>query len=402
MSECVMCSSEIKTNKPVVIFTDTLFNANGRWSEHLNSDLVCSTSCLTELLQDEDGNWLDDSGDIVMPAVPVFLGEIKLPGDTRANRLDLASWLVDVDSGAGGLTARVFANRIWYILFGKGLSTSLEDFGGQGTPPSHPELLDSLAVYFYEKNWDVKQLIRLIVHSRTYQLSSIPTDEVLEKDPLNELFSRQDRYRLGAEFIRDNALEIGGLLYNEEVGGPSVKPYQPLGYYRHLNFPTRKYVHSKGSSQYRRGLYVHWQRMFLHPMMKAMDAPTREECTAQRPRSNTPTSALVLLNDPTFLEAALGFAKRVLTQAPQPFEERLDYAFKTALSRAPNLLEKQLLGELLKTTTQVYQENPGYDAQFLGSTGQVTPSGSVDTIELVAWTAVARAILNLNETNSRN
>lgn len=348
------------------------------------------------------GNWLDDSGPVVLPAIPEFLGELSLPDKSRANRLDLANWLVDSETGAGGFTARVFANRLWYLLFGKGLSTSLEDFGGQGTPPSHPKLLDSLSVYFYENGWDVKQLIRLLVHSRAYQLSSIPTDEVLRNDALNQLFSRQDRYRLGAEFIRDNALAIGGLLENKEIGGPSIKPYQPVGYYRHLNFPTRKYAHSKGESQYRRGLYVHWQRMFLHPMMKAMDAPSREECTAQRPRSNTPTSALVLLNDPTFLEAALAFGHRILKQAPASAEDRMDYAFNVALSRKPQPTERRLLLDLLHSTANLYKENPGTEVELLGNTGQATKYKDVDQLELVSWTAVARAILNLNETTTRN
>ena len=348
------------------------------------------------------GNWLDDSGPVVMPSVPAFLGELPVNSKERANRLDLANWLVDDKDGVGLLTARVFANRIWYLFLGKGLSPSLEDFGGQGTPPTHPELLDNLALDFYSNNWDVKHLIRTIVHSRTYQLTSIPNTKVLEVDPSNVLYTRQNRNRLGAEFIRDNALAVSGLIEMQEVGGPSIKPYQPAGYYRHLNFPTRKYSHSTGVSQYRRGLYVHWQRMFLHPMMKAMDAPSREECTAERPRSNTPTSALVLLNDPTFLEAAISFANRILKSAPANTEERLQFAFRTALSRNPNHQELSTLQDLLEATRPYYAENAILIDQLLADSGNSHISKDIDRLELATWTAVARTILNLNETNNRN
>ncbi|MCA9058640.1 MAG: PSD1 domain-containing protein, partial [Planctomycetaceae bacterium] len=232
------------------------------------------------------GNWLDDSGEVVEPAVPAFLGKLTVDG-RRANRLDLANWLVDADQGVGLLTSRVMVNRLWALLFGAGLSPSLDDFGGQGIPPTHPELLNSLAVEFVDRHWDVRHILKQIVLSKAYQRSSEPQPSTLPSDPQNRWLTHQASFRLPAEMIRDNALAVSGLLVRQ-VGGPSARPYQPVGYYRHLNFPTRTYVASPDEQQWRRGVYMHWQRQFLHPMLKAFDAPTREECTARRPRSNTP------------------------------------------------------------------------------------------------------------------
>ncbi len=321
------------------------------------------------------GNWLDDSGEVVAPAVPAFLGALDTGGE-RATRLDLADWLTDTGGGVGGLTARVFANRFWYLFFGEGISASLADFGGQGVPPVHPELLDNLAVEFYEGGWDVKRLVRLLVTSRAYRLSSVPPPELLRRDPANKLFARQSRYRLAAEMVRDNALAVGGLL-NLELGGASAKPYQPEGYYRHLNFPPRKYQQHDDARQYRRGLYVHWQRQFLHPMLKAMDAPSREECTARRPRSNTPVASMVLLNDPSFVAAARGFAARIVEEGGATRRERLDFACRAALSRPPDDEERRILGGLL-------------------------PAGGGAGEGGEAWVPVARALMNCSEFNTRN
>ena len=247
-----------------------------------------------------------DSGEVVQPGVPHFLRQLRK--QQRATRADLAAWITADDNP---LTARVFVNRLWKLFFGSGLSKVLDDVGSQGEPPVHPELLDTLAVEFVDSGWDVKRLVKLIVMSNTYQQSSSVRDELLEHDPFNRLLARQSRFRLDAEMIRDNALAVSGLLVRN-VGGRSAKPYQPAGLYRHLNFPARKYQHDTGADQYRRGLYTHWQRQFLHPAMKAFDAPSREECTAERPRSNTPLAALVLLNDPSYVEAARMFAQRTI------------------------------------------------------------------------------------------
>jgi hypothetical protein len=308
------------------------------------------------------GDWLDESGLVVQSAIPEFMGD--LPSEKRLTRLDLANWLTDPKNGAGKLTARVLANRLWYLLFGQGLAPNLTDFGGQGQPPGHPEILDNLAMSLLEKNWRIKAFLKEIVLSRTYRQSSSSSGKKI---------SFQTSNRLPAEAIRDNALAISGLLVRE-FGGASIKPYQPAGYYRHLNFPTRKYVHHKDQRQWRRGVYVHWQRQFLHPMMKAFDAPRREECTAQRPSSNTPLAALVLLNDPTFVEAAQAFAKRILTEGGTSIDSRLGFAFREAVSRKPDDFERNILKKLLT---------------------------SQKTKDEAAWTTVARSILNLAETNFR-
>ncbi len=342
------------------------------------------------------GNWLDDSGDVVQPAIPAFLG--TLPRKDRATRLDLANWLTDPMSGVGGQTARVFANRVWYLFFGIGLSKSLDDFGGQGEPPSHPELLDYLALEFAD-GWDVKKLVRQIVTSRTYRQSSLQSPELRERDPENRLFARQSRYRLSAEMVRDNALSVSGLL-NREVGGASVKPYQPDGYYRHLNFPARKYAHHADGRQWRRGVYVHWQRQFLHPMLRAFDAPTREECTAQRPRSNTPLAALVLLNDPTFTESARAFAQRTLDTKGDD-AARVEFAFREATSRAPDDFERGVLLKLLAKNRAHYAADPKA-AVALVHVGLTQVKKDADPVELAAWTQVCRAILNLGEVITRN
>ncbi len=346
------------------------------------------------------GNWLDDSGPVVQPRVPAFMNAI-VTGNRRANRLDLANWLTDAETGAGGLTARVFVNRFWYLMFGRGISSSLADFGGQGQPPTHPELLDQLAIDFVADQWNVKKMIRRLVLSRTYQQSSVASEDALQTDPYNQWFARQSRYRMPAEMVRDNALAISGLLVRQ-VGGASVKPYQPVGYYRHLNFPTRLYVPDRDSRQWRRGVYVHWQRQYLHPMLKAMDAPSREECTAERPRSNTPLEVLVLLNDPTMVEAALAMASRVLSDAETSSPARLAHAFQLATARRPDQQELQTLSSLLESERAHYQANPSDASELIDSAGEIADLDAVNTIELAAWTGVCRAILNMYETVTRN
>ncbi len=343
------------------------------------------------------GNWLDDSGEIVAPAVPQFLGGI--PGSQRASRLDLANWLTDPVHGAGGLTARVFVNRVWAMFFGAGLCRSLDDFGGQGESPDHPELLDALALDFIASGWDVKHLVRTIVQSRTYQQSSHETAELLERDPENRMLTRQAHWRLPAEFVRDTALSVSGLL-NDDIGGPSVRPYQPEGYYRHLNFPKREYVSDQDSKQWRRGVYVHWQRQFIHPMMKAFDAPSREECTAQRPRSNTPLAALVLLNDPTFLECARTLADRVHSMDAATDADRLRHAFQLVLCREPDRFEQTTLLELLADERREFAENPANATSMLSA--GIAPRRASDAVEAAAWMSVARALLNLSETFLRD
>ena len=324
------------------------------------------------------GNWLDDSGPVLQAAVPEFLGELKQKSNRPSTRLDLAQWLTNSESGAGLLTARVFVNRFWFLMFGAGLSRSLDDFGGQGEPPFHGELLDQLAIEFVESGWDVKHMFRLIASSRTYQQESLESKALRERDPYNQLLARQSRYRLPAEAVRDSLLQVSGLL-NQEIGGPSVKPYQPEGYYRHLNFPTRKYKAHTDGQQWRRGVYIHWQRQFLHPMLAAFDAPSREECTSQRAASNTPVAALVLLNDPSFVEAAEAFAQQIVDLGGIGVEDRLIFAFRRALSRMPDETEIEILRGLLRDDADGSGEPVGQN-----------------------WINVARAILNLSEAITRH
>ncbi len=345
------------------------------------------------------GNWMDESGPVVEPAVPAFLG--SLPTDGRASRADLAQWLVRpvAGGGMGEFTARVMANRIWALFFGAGLCRSADDFGGQGEPPDHPELLDRLALELFDSGWNLRQLIRTIVTSRAYRMASDAPAALLARDPDNRLLARQGRWRYPAEGVRDAALLASGLLV-EQLGGPSVHPYQPAGYYRHLNFPKRTYQQDNDQRQWRRGLYVHWQRLFLHPQLAAFDAPSREECMATRMRSNTPKAALVLLNDPTFVEAARKLAERVLTSGADDDEARLTALWRQAVSRFPDESERALLTGLLARRRQEYHADPQAAAELL-AVGLAPQDETLNPAELAAWTATARAVLNLREAIGR-
>ncbi len=343
------------------------------------------------------GNWLDATGEVVSPALPAAFAPAPT-SDRRLTRLDLADWLTARENP---VVARVFVNRLWKLFFGAGLARQLDDFGAQGEPPTHPELLDWLAVEFIDSGWDVKYMIRLITSSRAYRQSSIPTAELVKRDPQNRLLARQSRWRLDAEFIRDTALVHAGLLV-PEVGGASVKPYQPEGYWEFLNFPKRTWRPDEGSNQYRRGLYTHWQRTFLHPSLLAFDAPSREECTAQRAVSNTPQAALALLNDPTYIECSRKFAERTLTE-PESADDasRIAWAFRQAVSRVPSEDEQKLLAELLAASRAQFEADKSA-AEKLLAVGQSPRSTELDSAELAAWTGVCRTVLNLHETISRN
>jgi hypothetical protein len=229
------------------------------------------------------------------------------------------------------LTARAVVNRLWKQFFGAGLSAVVDDLGTQGEWPTHPELLDWLAVEFQDSGWNVKHIVKQIVLSSTYRQQSGLRPEVREIDPNNRLLSCQSPRRLDAEFVRDNALSIAGLL-NPDLGGPSFYPYQPAGYYANLQFPDRGYTADTGDLQYRRGLYIHWQRTFLQPALANFDAPSREECACARNLSNTPQQALTLLNDPTFVEAAQALARKLLAR-PGSDDQRLESASERALAR---------------------------------------------------------------------
>jgi hypothetical protein len=338
------------------------------------------------------GNWLDDSGEVVQPAVPAYLDKRTTKSDQRQTRLDLANWLVSRDHP---LTARVFVNRIWKLYFGRGLCKSLEDFGLQGEYPTHPELLDWLAADFMENGWDVKRLIKQMVMSHTYQQSSQASAATKEQDPTNVYFTRQNRWRIEAEMVRDNALAVSGLLVRK-IGGPSVKPYQPAGYWQYLNFPKREWKNDQGENQYRRGLYTYWQRTFLHPSLAAFDAPSREECTVQRPVSNTPQQALVLLNDPTYVEAARALAGRIVSEGGSDVAARLRFAYEQVLLREPSAEEQQVLTALYEKHLAQYKADEAA-AKQLQTVGDLKPAADQNAAELAAWTSVSRVLLNLHE-----
>ncbi len=343
------------------------------------------------------GNWMSDAGEIVLPAAPAFLTEPRGESESkRKTRLDLANWVVSPENP---LTARVFVNRLWKMFYGTGLSKTLDDFGSRGEWPTHPELLDWLAVEFRESGWDVKHMVKLMVISATYRQSSLTSDKLRERDPFNRLLARQSSFRLDAEMVRDNALAVSGLLA-DQIGGPSVKPYQPVGYWDQLNFPKRTYTNDHGAAQYRRGLYSFWCRTFLQPSMLAFDAPSREECTVERVNSNTPLQALALLNDPTFVECARVLAEHVLRDGGKNPQERINWIYKRALARTPNKDEYKLLSDLYTRQIERYTKNAN-NAEQLTSAGEYQAPKDLNIIELAAWTSISRVVLNLHETVTR-
>lgn len=362
---------------------------------HLERDIV--SVAVTETMEPRmirilpRGNWLDETGEEVSPAIPAFLGSMEKKED-RLTRLDLANWLTH---RGNPLTARVFVNRLWKLYFGTGISRVLDDVGSQGEWPQHPELLDYLAADFMDSGWDVKYIIKQIMMSHTYRQSSMPIDTLKEADPYNRLLARQSRFRLEAELVRDNALSVSGLLV-PTVGGRSVKPYQPKGHYRELNFPVRTYQQDSGDDLYRRGVYTHWQRTFLHPSLIAFDAPTREECTAERTISNSPQQALVLLNDPIYVEASRVFAERIITEGGDDVNTRIRWAFQEAFSRDPLESELNIISNLYIQHFKEYRKD-AKGAKALVEVGEKPIREGLRPVELAAWTSVARTLFNLHE-----
>jgi hypothetical protein len=343
------------------------------------------------------GNFLDLSGDVVTPNTPEVLPALNVTG-RRPTRLDFAKWLMAPENP---LPARVTMNRTWELFFGTGLSKVLDDVGTRGEWPTHPELLDWLSVEFHESGWDLKLMIRLMVTSATYRQSSLVTDELRRVDPYNRLYARQSRRRLDAEFVRDNALSIAGLL-SQKIGGRSVFPYQPDGYFANCNTfgGYLSWDTDHGEDQYRRGLYTYWKRSFLHPSMLALDAPSREECVADRVVSSTPMQALTLLNDPTYVEAARVFAERILRECDGDAAARITWAYRRALSRAPLPEELEILGALCAEHARQYASDSEAAKAFL-TVGIAPVPEEIDPVELAAWTSVARTILNLHEAITR-
>ena len=342
------------------------------------------------------GNWMDETGEVVRAALPHYLPGPDF-GEREPDRLDLARWLV---SRENPLTARTVVNRLWKQFFGTALSRVPDDLGAQGETPPNPALLDWLACEFMDSGWDLRHIVRTIVMSATYRQTSEATPEQLAADPYNREHGRQSRFRVEAELVRDAALAVSGLLV-PRIGGPSVKPYQPDYYWENLNFPKREYETDTGEAQQRRGLYVWWQRTFLHPSLLAFDAPSREECTAERNRSNLPQQALVLLNDPTYVEAARVFAAQVIARGGSGTTDRLRWAWHRALQRDPRAEEMRVAEELLAAQLAAYRADPKAAAALI-ATGQSAPAVGVAPEELAAWTHVARVLLNLHELITRS
>ena len=336
--------------------------------------------------------------DAVSSAVPQWIA--PLPAGAPNNRLGLASWLVSPENP---LTARVTVNRFWLQHFGMGLVKTAEDFGIQGEQPSHPELLDWLALEFIQSGWNMKQLHKLIMMSGTYQQSSKVTPEQLQKDPENRLLSRGPRFRLDAEVIRDNALATSGLLVRD-VGGKSVRPYQPSGLWKAVGFGgsnTSVFAQDKGEKLYRRSMYTFWKRTSPPPSMSTFDAPDRETCQVRRARTNTPLQSLVLMNDVQFVEAARKLAERVLQDGGSTPVEQLVFAFRTTTSRFPEPYEQDSLMLLHKEYLQEFQSKPENATKLL-SAGESPRDTKLPAADLAAWTMICHLLLNLSETVTQN
>ncbi|MBT8043704.1 MAG: DUF1553 domain-containing protein, partial [Verrucomicrobiae bacterium] len=338
---------------------------------------------------------------IVQPGTPAFLPALKAEHQP-ATRLDLARWLVRPDHP---LTARVAVNNIWAIFFGQGLVTSRADFGSQGSYPSHPELLDWLAIHFQESGWNVKALIRLIVTSHTYQQSSRSSEKLQQTDPLNTLLARGPRFRLSAEHIRDQALAHSNLLV-PRIGGPSVKTYHPGDLWRQVSHygsspaTAQTYHRDHGEKLYRRSLYTYWKRTLPPPSMAVFDAPNREICTVGRGSTNTPLQAFILLNSPQFIEAARVLAANILQQNHPDDRTRLVTAFTQVTGRQPLDSETALLEKVLTAELTKYQANTAAAADLV-SIGD-HPRASLPVSRHAAWTNVCLLLLNLSETVTRH
>jgi len=336
----------------------------------------------------------DQRGEKVARAVPAFLP--PLPPGAPANRLGLAQWLIAPNHP---LTARVAVNRFWLQVFGTGIVKTAEDFGAQGEPPSHPELLDWLAIQFRGDGWDVKRFMKRLVMSAAYRQSSRVTPETLAKDPANRLLARGPRFRLDAEMVRDQALFTSGLLV-ETVGGPSVKPPQPSGLWEAVAYTDSNTAHFTADTGiarvHRRSLYTFWKRTAPPPQMSTFDAPSREACQVRRERTNTPLQALLLLNEPQFVEAARALAERTLREGGSTSVDRLAYMFRLVTSRAPNANDLAELSSAVNDLSVHYTKEPAAAKQLI-ATGETKPDPRWSPSELAVWTMIGNVILNLDE-----
>jgi len=334
-------------------------------------------------------------GEKVEPGVPAALP--PLPEGAPNNRLGFARWLVD---RGNPLMSRVTVNRYWQQYFGTGLVRTTEDFGSQGELPSHPELLDWISAEFMESGWDRRHIHRLIVTSATYRQASQHREDTRDRDVANRLLARGPRFRMDAEVVRDNALSVSGLL-NRQVGGPSVRPYQPLGLWEEVaygsGFTAQKFELGDYDHLHRRSMYTFWKRTSPPPSMMLFDAPNRETCSVKRSRSNTPLQALALMNDPQFVEAARFLAERMMTEAGPSPEERLHHAFQLALARFAAPGELAVLQQLFERERAGFAQEPDR-AEALLAVGKASANTGLDAVELAAWSTVASVILNMDET----
>ncbi|MCL6274665.1 PSD1 and planctomycete cytochrome C domain-containing protein [Muricauda sp. 2012CJ35-5] len=338
----------------------------------------------------------DQLGDQVHADTPEAI--MPFPEDLPKNRLGLAKWLFHDDNP---LTARVSVNRIWQRMFGKGLVESSYDFGNQGALPSHPKLLDYLAIKYRTEGWDMKKMIKYMAMSATFQQSSAISDEMREKDPENTYLARATRLRLGAEMIRDQALKLSGLL-NPEIGGPSVKPYQPDGIWEETTGggggSTARYIQSEGKDLYRKSLYTFWKRTVPPPSMMTFDAASRDLCTVKRQETNTPLQALVLLNDPQLIEAARAMASKALVE--DSLQGQIGYIFQNATSRRPDTAEMDVLQKFYEDALAKIESGEIIPEEYL-AIGEYEPEISVSQETLTALSLTAQTIFNLDETITR-
>jgi hypothetical protein len=366
-----------------------------------HSVMVMDTAEKPRVTRILDRGLYSSPGEEVKPGTPLSLLPLEEPADRELNRLDLAKWLTRKDHP---LTARVHVNRVWIGFFGKGLAPSPADFGVQSPLPSHPELLDWLAVEFMEKGWDTKALIRGIVTSRTYRQSAAASADVLHRDPTNDLLARGPRFRMAAEQIRDQALFVSGLLV-ERLGGPSVRPYQPGDLWRQISHygsspaTSQTFVQDHGEKLYRRSLYTYWKRTLPPVSMAIFDAPNREVCSIGRAATNTPLQALVTLNDPQFVEAARVFAESLLTMDAAD-DARLSDGFRRVTARPAAAEELAVLTRALARERDRYRADPAAAAELLGI-GESPRAASLDPAEHAAWTQVCSMLLNLSESLTR-
>ena len=374
----------------------------GNWREEL--DAMLQPVMIMEDLDTLRPTYVLDRGLYDRPTEEVVHGTPRsvLPFDKGLprNRLGLAQWLFDRENP---LAARVVVNRYWQMIFGTGLVKTPEDFGNQGSLPSHPDLLDWLSIYLMESNWNIKGLLKLMVSSATYRQSSLFDAEQYSFDPDNRWLARGPQSRLSAEMLRDHALRMSGLL-NSKIGGPSVKPYQPSGLWEQISSGgryQRRYMQDHGTDLYRRSLYTYWKRMQPPPSMAIFDATNRNQCIVKRQSTSTPLQALVLLNDPQFNEASRTFAEKIIREGGNSTEDRIKYAFRWATSRFPVQEEIDILQSLFTYELEEFQEFPARANNFL-QIGEHTFNEDLDLVEIATFGVLANTIMNMSESFQKN